>query len=308
MKRGKRALQILAACGLIGLLAVALWPGKKEPEYKGKKLSEWAEIYEDSFRPMDADGDPPAVSKARTEAIEAAHCMRDQILPRALRMIVLQKPAWKDRVENFMEMKLNVRTWCPLWVWRPFYGDRSEDNQVYFMMLGSDASPAVPELTRIMKHAEAGRIRERAMFALACIGKEGLGPLLEVVADPKNPDRRRAAYAILDMKRWGTEPSEAVPVLVKSLDDPDVDVSGTGAMILGKLALNAEMVVPALARSLRHNNWYVREQAAEALGKFGAKARPAAAALFRAMADQEDSVCRPSAEALVEIWLDRPLE
>jgi hypothetical protein len=280
--------------------------GEREPEFKGRKLSQWAEIYEVSFNPMPGEEDPPKDSVERREAVEAAHHLRDKILPRALRLIRSQKPQWKNKVEHVMEMNLDVRRWCPLWVWRPFYGDRGEDSVVYFEMLGPDAGSAVPELARIMKQADSCRVRERAMFALACIGKEGLPPLMEVLGDPQNPDRRRAAYAVLNMNRLavdqqGAVASPAVPLLVKSLKDPDRNVSSAGATVLGDLALGDEIAVPALADCLATEDMYPREEAAEALGKFGDKARSAVPALIKALGDSDPSVRESATNALVKI-------
>src|SRR5690349_23795439 len=36
---------VCAALAIIGLVAVAVWPGEREPEYQGKKLSEWVRAY-----------------------------------------------------------------------------------------------------------------------------------------------------------------------------------------------------------------------------------------------------------------------
>jgi len=43
---GKRIFITLAACVLVGIGVVAFLPGEKEPEYNGKKLSEWIWAYE----------------------------------------------------------------------------------------------------------------------------------------------------------------------------------------------------------------------------------------------------------------------
>ena len=37
----KRVVIALAAGIVVAVVAVAFWPGEKEPEYQGKKLSEW---------------------------------------------------------------------------------------------------------------------------------------------------------------------------------------------------------------------------------------------------------------------------
>src|SRR5262245_49863965 len=44
MKR-RRILLTLAVVFIAGIAAVVLWPGEREPEYQGKKLSEWLRQY-----------------------------------------------------------------------------------------------------------------------------------------------------------------------------------------------------------------------------------------------------------------------
>jgi len=45
MRRGRRALLIVAGCVLLACAVWVVWPGQKEPEYQGKKLSEWLYLY-----------------------------------------------------------------------------------------------------------------------------------------------------------------------------------------------------------------------------------------------------------------------
>src|SRR5262249_34740173 len=277
-------LLLIAGCAMAAFL-LYLVARDPEPQYQGKKLSQWVDIYESTLIPPTVDADPPPDSAERREAVEAGRRIKDKVLPRAVRMITYRKPAWMDRVENFMEWRLDVRSWCPLFIWRPFYGDRGEQNMVYFEMLGPDARPALPELVQIMHHAKVARSRERAMSALACIGEDGLRPLMEVAGDPRNPDRRAAAFAMRGMKPLGAKLSPAVPLLVKAVKDEDINVSTAAAMILGELGLEPEMAVPALTNSLQSADQYLRDEAAGALGKFGGDARSAVPALLKALSD-----------------------
>jgi hypothetical protein len=287
------------------LIACLLLSGETEPKYKGKKLSEWAELYETSFNP-EAVGEQPTPQEYsdRREAVEAAHRTRDKILPRAVKLIQYQKPAWKDKVMHAME-RIDVRRWCPLFIWGPFYGDQGDDSEVYFAMLGPDASTAVPELARIMKHADSPRVMERAMYALSRAGKEGLSPLMELLADPKNPERRAAAYAIGDMKDQGTVASPAVPMLVGCLKDADPNMSSAAATVLGELGLEPSIAVPGLTNCLQSSDPYVREEAISALGNFGEKARAALPSLLVvASIDANYSVRETATNALSEIAPD----
>jgi hypothetical protein len=305
VKRGRQFPLLVAACVIITLIACLILSRDREPIYKGKKLSEWAELYELSFNPVGVGEQPtPEEYSDRRKAVEAAHHTRDEILPRAVKLIQYEKPAWKGKVMHAME-RIDVRRWCPLFIWGPFYGDQGEDSLVYFDMLGPDARTAVPELTLIMKHADSARVRERAMYALARTGKEGLRPLIETLADPKNRDRRAAAYAIGDMKDQGTVASLAVPILVKCLEDADPNMSSAAATVLGELGLEASIAVPGLTNCLQSSDPYVREEAISALGNFGEKARAALPSLLVvASIDADYSVRESATNALSEIAPD----
>ncbi|HEX4349593.1 MAG TPA: hypothetical protein VH251_04375, partial [Verrucomicrobiae bacterium] len=71
MKRGKQILGLLLL--LVVLLAIASsarWTALPEPEYNGKKLSQWAELFQHGVHDED--------SSIRDQAIYAAHQTRDQ--------------------------------------------------------------------------------------------------------------------------------------------------------------------------------------------------------------------------------------
>ena len=289
---------------VICALVVAISLGDREPSYKGKRLSEWVEIYE-----HDAEGEArSADTPACRAAVEAVRHMSDKVLPRALKLIRYEKPNWKNEVERAMEHRLDVRSWCPVWIWHPFYGEPSNEGLVYFQMLGPEASAAVPELVRTINKGKAPRflapVSDRAMYALSCIGKEGLPPLMEMLADPRSPYRRRAVYAIKDMNHQPEVALPALPLLIESLNDTDSEVASAAAMALGNLAMVADTSVRALAGSLQNPDDYVRRCAAESLEKFRENARAAMPALLNALRDPDDAVRRAVTNALEQIAPD----
>jgi hypothetical protein len=203
-----------------------------EPKYKGKKMSEWAEIYESSLQP-----DGPTDSPERREAVEAVRNLRDQVLPRALELICKEKPDWKGSMEQILESKMEVRRWCPTRVWAPFYRNPADEGSVYFEMLGPDAGSAVPELVRIINHTESFNTSERAMDALSSIGAASLPSLTQMLADPANPRRRRAVCAIGDMMdRQPAAAKSAIPLVVKCLNNSDFAVRYAATNALNEFA------------------------------------------------------------------------
>jgi hypothetical protein len=254
------------------------------------------EIYESSQSEAQSANTP-----ACREAAEAVYQMRDKALPYAVKLIGCRKPEWQYSVMRVMESRLDVRRWCPAWVWLPFYRNPPDQGLICIAMLGVEASPAVPELLKIIKRGDSPMNSDRAMYALSYIGMQAVPPLLEMITDPDSPNRRRAVYAIRDMKRQpGVGPS-ALPVLIKCVDDPDCEVAAAAVTALGEFTPEADSAVPVLAGSLQNTNDYMRQSAAESLGKFGDKARSAVPSLLNALNDSESWVRDAATNALVQI-------
>jgi hypothetical protein len=77
-------LLVLSFVGLVAVILVVAWP--REPQYNGKRLSEWVNMYRDAVQPIDLDS--VTVDKAKQEeAVAAVRQMRDEILPRAVRSV-----------------------------------------------------------------------------------------------------------------------------------------------------------------------------------------------------------------------------
>jgi len=122
-------MMILGGCVLVGILGVALWPGEREPEYKGKKLSEWLDEYN---------------SPAAKQAISA---IGTRALPFLVTWIRNEHPEWREGLNNFarrwglfekrVERDDNQRKWLQI---NAPYG---------FKELGVLALPAVPQLTNL---------------------------------------------------------------------------------------------------------------------------------------------------------------
>ena len=161
-----------AVCVMIGLVVWVLWPDERGPICRGKHVSEWRDIYECN-QPNDLITTNALENQESRDAADAIRQARDKVLPFALRWIRYEKPKWKYEAFVFMDMRLDVRSWCPAFIWSPFCGDPGDDSVVYFWMLGPDASPAIPELVNLMNHPSP-RVRSRAADALACIGKAAL--------------------------------------------------------------------------------------------------------------------------------------
>jgi hypothetical protein len=130
-----------------------------------------------------------------------------------------------------------------------------------FEILGTDARTAVPELTRILRHATWLRPRERAARALAYAGEDGLNALTSALEDLHTPRRSVLVRALGSAAYRGADISKAVPVMLGCMGDGE---SGLNAfLILDNLVTERPArYLPVLEQSLHSTNEVIRTAAA----------------------------------------------
>jgi hypothetical protein len=268
---------------------VAFWPGEREPEYNGKKLSEWLALQR--YRPE--------------EASDAIRAIGTNALPVLVSWAEYQMPAWR------FELARGYSSFP-----RPIYSDSRADffinrkgtmrsfNSVFaFRILGTNASAAIPELSRFVMDAR-NQDRRNAAHALAYIGgRDALPPLLAALEDKTVPDIRRGliAGAIPYLNYRGPELTNAVPVMIACLCESNQFVPSLAATALGTFLIQPEQCVPALTKAAASPDYRVRRNAIRALGNFGAVATNAVNAVSKALDDSEKDVRREATNALWKI-------
>ncbi|NER99707.1 MAG: hypothetical protein F6J86_38855, partial [Symploca sp. SIO1B1] len=94
-----------------------------------------------------------------------------------------------------------------------------------------------------------------------------------------------------------TKSDEAIPVLIKALEDANSFVRRSATEALGKIG--SDTAIAALINALEHYDSYVRKIAAESLGKIGSYL--AVYHLINTLEDSDYYVCNSAAEALEQI-------
>ena len=291
MKAGNRKRWIVGfvAVVVVVLVAVAVWPGPKEPEYEGKKLSEWLELQ-------------PLQSRESAEAVRA---IGTNAVPFLTRWVEFELPPWRLRL-----LRTYAKVPNPLrinkvgsWVVDSDAQRRAANAVNGFQVLGDWARSAVPELARYI--ADPAKLDySRVAIALAYAGgEEALPPLLTALEDKSRPAIRRTscAVAIGRVKYRGPELKQAIPVLISCVQETNQFVPSVAAATLGTLGIQAEICVPVLSNATRSADVRLRRNSVRALGEFGPAARSALNVVTNATNDSDWNVKKEATNALAKI-------
>ena len=212
MKR--RRIILLVGCLVVvgAILVVAMWPREREPEYGGKKLSEWLMI---------AAKSNTSVADAR-EAADAIRHIGTNATPWLLEWIRYEQPRWKSNLRvcyrNLPKPFFNKS--IDLW----FIGSErlAGEAALGFSILGAEGASAVPELIRLTKSTNALLTSLNAETGLSFIGEAGL-PAIEAAITNRATRIDLRRYLISSIMN-GMDPHRTVPVLMRALEDPDLPV------------------------------------------------------------------------------------
>jgi hypothetical protein len=184
------------------VLGIAFWPGEKEPEYQGKKLSEWLTV--STYDPRDAS--------------EAVNVIGTNALPFLLKWADFEYPRWKRRIQ---QMYVQHRGWpgstfvvnrlAPIEATK-----RIRWARIGFAFLRDKAEAAAPVLIGRSQGLSVAKAA-LAINCLALIGTNALPPMLNILANTNEPIWKRIAVldAMHDMTYLGSNALPAIAVLVR---------------------------------------------------------------------------------------------
>jgi len=202
--------------------------------------------------------------------------------------------------------------------------------------LGPAAAPGIPGITKLLTD-EGVNTRWAAAWALGEVADNSEKVVNALVKTFEDRDTRPRTFGIISLAklckdaplqliaalksenatvRWcaadalgriGPGAKNAVPALVKQLQDPEARVRKMTALALGRILSAASgnpadtTVIDALSNALSDSDWHVRWAAAKGLGELGAEARDVLDALGKADKDVRREVVESAAEAIQRI-------
>jgi HEAT repeat protein len=256
-----------------------------EPQYQGKKLTEWArEIDQSDFFRLPAYQQHP---KQNAEAIAAIQHIGTNALPAALELCRAQDPwlrtAVLRRVEQWVD-KYNSNI-------EEYNQDYSKDqwhSEIHFNFvwadekhsegcnivwaLGSLTKPIIPDLVQLLKSDDRDIVADAMFFTLAGAGTNAIPPLLELLKDGNSEVRLRAAIALASFfipqkpakesngslivpgsENFRTPARATIPVLLAGLENRELDLITRLQVIqaLGLIHEDASTVAPILFRHIQ---------------------------------------------------------
>ena len=161
----------------------------------------------------------------------------------------------------------------------------------------------LPEFLRAMQDRDSG-IRNNAAVALWFYPGQApvVAPVLvKALQDPQINVRMLAAKALAHVDLQTGIRAGIVPVVLEILKNPNDQVAYKAAELLGDMGIEPALAVPALAESVQGTNALVAATAARSLGKFGDQAHSSIPALRQAMEHEHRGVRREATNALRQI-------
>ncbi|MGZ4964654.1 MAG: HEAT repeat domain-containing protein [Limisphaerales bacterium] len=231
----KRRWKIAIATVAVIVIAavVVLITANSEPEYKGRTLSEWISAYDDAY----ADAIDKRESMDAPKSSEAAHALREmtpQILPILIGRISYEKSPRVASIQKFLEpiaettgfgMRYSTlinrgenRVWAALAV---------------FELLGTNATPAIPQLSNMIMDAKHPDTAHNALQAIASTGNAGTQTIVALLHNPDNPNRS-ATLAALRLCDFNS-PEIITNEIREHLSDPDAHMRMAATNLLESL-------------------------------------------------------------------------
>lgn len=265
-----RTQALLLAVGGIALALLVLWCINipTEPTYDGRTLSQWLALYEETSTARDA-----GATTRSNEIVQAIRAIGTNGIPFALEWLKYDRQtAYGPKLGKAISQLpfSSSLPQQPLLTLLNAAERRSQYSGPIFSCLGSNAALAIPALVKMAYATNAAMPSERAVMCLGMIGTNAFPALIQMFGDTNFPKR---AWVIRSMAwahyRHVEDWSIALPLAVKSLNDPDTNVCSMAYVALGWFRIEPDICLPLLTNALASTNQFQQKSALYGLRGFG---------------------------------------
>jgi len=192
--------------GLLLLLAVLLGifvfsqARPNEPHYRGHSLTHWLTM---------ADPPPPE------NAVRAVRTIGTNAIPALLRWINYEPAPWQKKLASIPIVSRNG--WAPELLHEPAIANAMKG----FALLGTNATPAIPPLVKLMKNKTRPEAAMNAIYALGRIGQSALPFLTQALSDTNQADHVQIIYSISYMRLYGVPTGQCLIAIMNATTDND---------------------------------------------------------------------------------------
>ena len=288
----RRRVIIFAAAIFVAIGVVVFWPGPKEPQCNGKKLSEWLE-FSRNLRAADPVG---------RSAQDQVRQIGTNALPWLVRWLNYDTPPWKDKLRRTKFFDHMPQPLQRLILKREIHSANAYEG---FRILCGTASPAIPDLAGMITNYP--RLSAQfALLSLSQIGDDAIWPLLEVATNKARPFPLRdvAFNAITSGKfpKFETDEnhmSPLVPVLIPYLHENGME--NPTMRLLSRLGMTPNVAFYVFTNAVTARSAEVRVWAVHWVGKFGTNAAQACPELKKCLQDSDAKVRQETINVLLKI-------
>lgn len=201
-----------AGCALAAVIATLTFRTEREPEYGGRKLTEWLKLYLQS---------PDRFTDGR-EAAEAVRHIGTNALPWLLRWADYEPPGWRMTVGTnapALARRSGVFRSAYLWLLNRPAEDLNWLARIGFEILGQQARPALPEVQRRMVDwGKPWRASISMQIYTHIEGPDAVPTLVNALVSTNANCKQSAAFCLASL---GTNGALAAPTLRNALTDRD---------------------------------------------------------------------------------------
>jgi HEAT repeat protein len=260
-----------AVCGFTFFFIV-----NREPSYQGRSLSDWLIA---------------AMKTSDTNLYVETQVAIKQMGPKAAPYLV----SWLTYEPS--DLKRRILKNLP-WEVEDRKQDRAMVAEWALVVLGGDAKPAVPELTRLLNAPTEDNRPLTVAKILGQLDVLGKPALKEAIVSTNSSMRHRALFGIPSL---GTNATDLIPYLMNALNDPDPHCRREAAIALKRLKANPEPVLLILTTNLADVSPDRRSAALHGLAVFRERSTPALPQITNLLNDRNGFVRSAAADAIKRI-------